>query len=217
MSILNAIKKVPESLAAISRPVALAIGLTAASASLAQAATEIYAFTKNACYRTTIVLGRDKPYNFNVGNVRINGKIDEATGKRSWNDAFNVVGNVAAAYYTQGRPYGVTATYAKMEGCDGSWAPYCGTVTATDKHGSLPANYQQLIDSRSCDYNWTTKGMFNDIVKGSRQQQTREKAPVPVPANQSRTVRSGSSSGRVEQSCEVDKKGCVHIDLKFDF
>jgi hypothetical protein len=208
MSFLNQVQKV-------SQQVGLAIGLTAATAGVAEAATQIYAFTNDDCYKTTIQLNRGENYWFPVGDVNIRGTINDARGRASWEDAFNVVANVTAAFYTEGREHGVTGSYAFMKGCTGSWAEYCGSVTAVEKNGRLPSNFQALIDNNMCRNNSSTRRMFEAIVAN----EPRPAAPaktVVVPAQpairQEQTV--VTTNNGVTQTCRVDN-GCVHVELQF--
>lgn len=215
MHVLNAVNKVSQSLV-------VAAGLTAATTSLAEAASQIFAFTNEGCYRTTIQLERAKDYWFPVGNVNIRGTIDSATGKPSWDDAFNTVANVTAAFLTEGRAHGVTGTYGSMKGCTGSWAPYCGTVAATETEGNLPRNYQSLIANNQCLPSPSTRSMFNAIMEGATiqsrgyvgQQVTQQQQQQQVVVQNNTQV---TRNGGVQQTCRVGNDGCVHVDLKFDF
>ncbi len=210
-----------ESVNKVSKQLVIAAGLTAASTTLAEAASQIYAFTAEGCYRTSIQLDRGKGYWFPVGDVDVRGTIDSATGRPSWEDAFNVVGNVTAAFYTEGREHGVTATYGSMKGCDGSWAQYCGTVAATETEGSLPRNFQALISGNMCLPSSSTRSMFNAIVEGATIQSRFPNATVEVQQQQQQVIVQNNvptttrRNGGMSQTCTVGNDACVHIDLKF--
>lgn len=83
------------------------------------------------CATDTVTLKTGGHINQCVDGGRVRQSISGAGGQRSVNDALAGMYNLAlrTAEAVEARGVEVTGFQAELEGCTGSWAPYCTTVT----------------------------------------------------------------------------------------
>ena len=83
------------------------------------------------CATETITLSTGGSVNHCVDGKRVTEQISSSGGRNAVNDALTGMYNVAlrAAEAVEARGVAVTGFQAQLEGCSGSWAPYCTTVT----------------------------------------------------------------------------------------
>ncbi len=99
-------------------------------------ATVTVCINGNDCATDSITLGRGDYVSACVDGEVVGKRISNNQGSPSFNDALQVLWSIAAhtANNVTARGQNVTGVQASMEGCTGSWARHCTTVT----RGSIP-------------------------------------------------------------------------------
>lgn len=177
--------------------------------------------TGNQCITAKVRFERGGYNSADIGNVQIRKRISDATGRPSWQDAFNTGASMAAAFLTEGKKYGVVYTHFEMGtrasggACTGSWAQYCGSAGISENYGSAVRGFHQDNRVGSGLFGNAINNMWTRIAsQGSASNNNQQQGQVVTrgTTKQQTPVQGGAITST--QTCTVDRKtGCFHVNI----
>lgn len=182
--------------------------------------------TGSQCISGKIRFERGGYVSAQVGNINISKRISSATGRPSWEDAFNTGASIAAAFLREGGKHGVVWTEFQMGTqisggrCTGSWAQYCGTAGIVEGNGRKPAGVHYnnraggIFKSAITDM-WERISAPRTAVNTNTRTQTQVVTGGGAVVRQPQTTTvQGGGTVTTTQTCSVDRNGCFNVQIR---